>query len=322
MIPASTFDRALPFLNGAPGLTNGVGALKHQLGLTPRHGFDRGTGFVSIPGIADRCWRSSFLVDGAYVAKGKPRFVPKTRAEASACNTKEIASLASFFMVPSMGLTPARAAAAIPELTSVVEFLSTLEPPRFPGPIDRTLAATGRSVYANACAQCHGHYDNNLDRPKLELFPNWAGDVGTDRTRVDAFTSSLEAAARATLHGQTYIDVKTTGVTVAPLLPGLWASAPYFVNGSVPTIRHVLEPATRPVRFRVGGHDLDFQRLGIAGTSDARGDWQPLPGHQAFAGSVVIDTSSPGFSNRGHEREVNGLSAADRDALIEYLKLL
>ena len=31
----------------------------------------------------------------------------------------------------------------------------------------------------------------------------------------------------------------------APLLSGVWASAPYFVNGSVPTIRDLLEPADK-----------------------------------------------------------------------------
>ena len=36
----------------------------------------------------------------------------------------------------------------------------------------------------------------------------------------------------------------------------------------------------------------------------------------------MIDTTKPGFSNAGHEAEVSGLTDADRDALIEYLKLL
>ena len=105
-------------------------------------------------------------------------------------------------------------------------------------------------------------------------------------------------------------------------MSGVWASAPYFVNGSVPTIRHLLEPATRPVRFMVGGHRLDLDRLGIAGTATADGNWVYPEGYSPFSAPVTIDTTKPGFSNAGHTAEVSGLTAAERDALIEYLKLL
>ena len=95
-----------------------------------------------------------------------------------------------------------------------------------------------------------------------------------------------------------------------------------FWNGSVPTIRHLLEPATRPTRFIVGGHRLDLARLGIAGTATVDGNWVYPEGYQPFSAPVTIDTTKPGFSNAGHEAEVSGLTAAERDALIEYLKLL
>ncbi len=51
---SQTSDRALPFNNGAPGLTNGVAALKMQLGLASRHHYVDGAGFVSIPDLSDR----------------------------------------------------------------------------------------------------------------------------------------------------------------------------------------------------------------------------------------------------------------------------
>ena len=116
--------------------------------------------------------------------------------------------------------------------------------------------------------------------------------------------------------------VPPPSLTAAPPLSGVWASAPYFVNGSVPTIRHLLEPATRPTRFMVGGHRLDLARLGIAGTATVDGNWVYPEGYQPFSAPVTIDTTKPGFSNAGHEAEVSGLTAAERDALIEYLKLL
>ncbi len=315
-------DRPLPFPNGTPGSTNGVAALKHQLHLTPRDRFNDGAGFVSVPVLADRFWRSALLVDGAYAPKDHARFREIRGDEVKARDPQTLAAVASFFMVPSMGMSDVRVAAAIPELTEVMRWLRDFTPPPFPGPIDRSLAAAGRDVYARACASCHGSYDRSLDRPRLQSFPNWAGNVGTDRSRVEAFTPALAEAVKTTLHGRRYLDAESTGETMAPPLSGLWASAPYLVNGSVPTIRHLLEPATRPVRFMVGGHRLDLARLGIAGTALPDGGWVYPQGAEPFSAPVTIDTTKPGFSNAGHEAEVSGLSGADRDALIEYLKLL
>jgi mono/diheme cytochrome c family protein len=315
-------DRPLPFPNGTPGSTNGVAALKHQLHVTPRDRFHDGAGFVSIPVLADRFWRSALLADGAYASKNQVRFRAIGSDEVKARDPQELGAVASFFMVPSMGMSDVRAAAAIPELSEVMRWLRDLTPPPFPGPIDRSLAATGRAVYARACASCHGTYDASLDRPRLQSFPNWAGNVGTDRSRVEAFTPALADAVNTTLHGRKYMDAASTGQTTAPPLSGLWASAPYFVNGSVPTVRHLLEPQTRPIRFMVGGHRLDLARLGIAGTAMPDGSWIYPEDQQPFSAPVMIDTRKAGFSNAGHEAEVSGLSDADRDALIEYLKLL
>jgi mono/diheme cytochrome c family protein len=317
-----TYDRPLPFPNGVPGSTNGVAALKHQLKVTPHDRFNAGAGFVSIPVLADRFFRSAVLADGAYTPKGQTRFRAIGRDEANASDPKALAAVVSFFMVPIMGMSDIRVAAAIPDLTEVMRSVRDFVPPPYPGPIDQSMAAAGRDIYARACASCHGSYDSSLERPKLQSFPNWAGDVGTDRSRVDAFTPELNAAVKASLHGRRYLDAAATGKTAASPLAGLWASAPYFVNGSVPTVRHVLEPATRPVRFMVGGHRLDLARLGIAGVLTSDGSWVYPAGYQPFSAPVLIDTKQPGFSNAGHEAEVRSLTGAERDALIEYLKLL
>ena len=207
----ASIDRPLPFPNGVPGSTNGVAALKHQLHVTARDRFNDGAGFVSVPVLADRFWRSALLADGAYVAKGQPRFRAVAGEEAKARDPRELAAIASFFMVPSMGMSDVRVAAAIPELTEVMRWLRDFSAPPYPGPIDRSLAAVGRDVYARACATCHGSYDASIERPRLQSFPNWAGDVGTDRSRVEAFTPALTDAVRATLHGRSYLDAASTG---------------------------------------------------------------------------------------------------------------
>jgi len=315
-------DRPLPFFNGAPGLTNGVSAIKNMLGLSDPAKLDTRTGFVSIPALNDRFFRSAVLVDGAYTVKGSKRFTPKSRAAAKETPARPLAEIASLFLVPSMGLSPERAADAIPVLIDVAEYLRDLAPPRFPGPIDLALASRGRTVYDRSCAECHGTYDESRDRPKLISFPNWAGDVGSDDTRRKAFSDKLKLAIGKTLHSRKFLDVEATGQLAAPLLSGLWASAPYFANGSVPTVRHILEPKSRPKMFVTGGHALDFENLGVKLVTDASGFAVFPARYRPYSAPVRIDTSRPGFSNHGHEDQVSGLTAEERDGLLEFLKLL
>jgi mono/diheme cytochrome c family protein len=319
---SSSIDSPMPFKNGAPGLTNGVAALKLQLGIMSHNKRADGVGFVSIPDLADRNYRSALLADGAYTPKGTMRFRPIARAEAEIRDPQKLAAIASFFMVPTMGLTSERAAVAIPNLTIVMGYLARVRAPTFPGPIDLARASRGAEVYGRNCASCHGAYDDNLAPPQLLSFPNWAGSVGTDMSRSEAFSTALKTAIDKTHHGKHHLDAAATGVIAAPLLSGVWASAPYFTNGSVPTIRHLLEPETRPQRFVTGGHTLDLDRVGVGGKLSAIGTWEYPHGYSSYSQPALIDTTQAGYSNRGHEAEVLGLTADDRSDLIEYLKLL
>lgn len=90
-------------------------------------------------------------------------------------------------------------------------------------------------------------------------------------------------------------------------LDGIWASAPYLHNGSVPTLHDLLLPAAaRPARFSVGRWEYDPKKVGYV--SDGT-----VP--------FVVDTSVAGNSNRGHEYGTT-LSEEDRAALLSYLKTL
>lgn len=90
-------------------------------------------------------------------------------------------------------------------------------------------------------------------------------------------------------------------------LNGIWASAPYLHNGSVPTLHDLLlPPASRPARFSVGRWEYDPKNIGYV--SDGQ-----VP--------FVVDTTLPGNGNRGHEYGTK-LSEEDRLALLEYLKTL
>jgi hypothetical protein len=116
--------------------------------------------------------------------------------------------------------------------------------------------------------------------------------------------------------GRKYSDTTNRSVYRAKSLVGIWATAPYLHNGSVPTIYDLLRPAAlRPATFTLGTREYDPVKLGVqtaSGSSPAL-----APGQQAF----VFDTRIPGNWNTGHEWSFYpSLSDDDRYAIIEFLK--
>lgn len=113
-------------------------------------------------------------------------------------------------------------------------------------------------------------------------------------------------------------------------LNGVWATAPFLHNGSVPTLRHLLgDPHERPDEFLLGDPTFDPVNVGI--------DLKPVPktdGNYTRDGLFILRTTIPGNSNHGHEfRDRNAsipeqgrigpaLSEAEISALIEFLKTL
>jgi hypothetical protein len=125
----------------------------------------------------------------------------------------------------------------------------------------------------------------------------------------------------------------------APPLDGIWATAPYFHNGSVPTVYAVLNPDARPKYFRrrdsTGLDAYDPMRLGWKVEELPHGQTDgPVtsatpqlrdPARQAAAATFerrkIFDTTLPGKSNAGHPFG-QPLSDSERRAVIEYLKTL
>jgi hypothetical protein len=311
----------LPFVNGAPGLTNGVAALKMQLGVLPRDAHASQRGFTAIPELGDRGMRTSLLYDGAYAPAGFLADRAMTRADVTPAHLDGLAVVTAFFTVPSMGVHPDRARGHLGEAKDVFRFFDAYTPPRFPGRIDRTKARTGQGLYAGRCASCHGVYDASLSAPRLISFPNRVAPYDTDPVRAGVFTPDTAAAVKRSAYGDLLV-ARATGAYAAPLLSGVWMSAPYFHNGSVPTLRHVFHPGERPARFQIGGHRLNYALVGVDGRRAANGDWMYPRGYRPFSAPVLIDTRETGLSNAGHERDFEGLTAREIDALIEYLKLL
>jgi hypothetical protein len=103
------------------------------------------------------------------------------------------------------------------------------------------------------------------------------------------------------------------GIYKARPLNGIWATAPYLHNGSVPSLYQLLLPAKdRLATFSVGTRQFDPVNVGFR--TDA-------PGFPKFESHDADGKPVTGNSNEGHEYGTN-LSEEDRWALVEYLKTL
>jgi mono/diheme cytochrome c family protein len=309
----------LPFRNGGPGRSNGVEALKFQFGL-PAGGHPTASA-VSMPYIGEQRLRWSLLADGIYKRRADPRFGP--RALAAAASPAQTAEMVSFVTVPTLGLSPDKAVKTVDSMSDVMAYIAEYQPPKFPGAIDEAAAHRGAALYAR-CASCHGEFEERGGRLRLSSYPNrlsTVDEIGTDAARLDVVSPAVIAAVANTPSGR-YIEAAETRGYVAPALVGVWATAPYLHNGSVPTLAALMSPEDRPAKFWVGGHRLDFVKLGIASELNAAGEQAYPRDYLAWTVPRLFDTAEPGRSNRGHEREFEGLSAADKADLIEFLKQL
>lgn len=109
-----------------------------------------------------------------------------------------------------------------------------------------------------------------------------------------------------------YPDSKGGRVYPAKPLAGIWATAPYLMNGSVANMWDLLtDPRKRPQAFHLGSREYDTERLGYRTTPDPSG---PAP-------AWSLDTAEPANSNAGHVYGTN-LPDEDKWAVIEFLKVL
>lgn len=197
----------------------------------------------------------------------------------------------------------------------IYAWINAVEPPPYPGSVDQSLAQRGRLLYLRDCASCHGIGDSYPER----VIP--VDEVGTDPVRVDDMprTFKLHLGEGWFGHyGETPLFPDSGGYVAQPL-DGIWATAPYLHNGSVPTMWHLLTPSERPAIWTRSDAGYDHERLGVEtivveqmpeGLSD------PAERRRYY------QTDQRGFGNQGHAYPPSGLSETDRRALIEFLKTL
>lgn len=202
----------------------------------------------------------------------------------------------------------------------VYEYMMSLRPPVYAGPVVEPLAERGRTVFNDHCAECHGTYGAEPTYPNRVVAID---EVGTDPVRLEA----LPVAGRAK-YGRSWFahfgepeqqqTVADPEGYLAPPLDGVWASPPYFHNGSVPTLWHVLNPEERPVVWRRTAVGIDPQRVGF---QIEEVDRVPLDEPDIAVRRQYFDTRQFGKSAAGHDFPA-ALSAGERRAVLEYLKTL
>ena len=204
------------------------------------------------------------------------------------------------------GVTPATI--DLGRLKRVEDWLWDFPNPAYPYPVDEAKAARGKAVYEQHCASCHS-FEGALVGKVTPI-----EEIGTDRHRLDSYTYELLSNQQTLYSGYEWRFKsfrKTNGYANMPL-DGVWLRAPYLHNGSVPTLRDLLEaPEARPKQFFRGYDVFDQQRVGfVTNVAEERG-----------VKFFPFDTALPGNSNAGHVYGTN-LSAEEKDAVVEFMKKL
>ncbi len=195
-------------------------------------------------------------------------------------------------------------------MPDVLAYIYSLEAPKFTKPINQELAKKGEEIFTVNCSKCHGGRDS---------FPNLLIPGPVIRTDSLLYTSNYSAPQFVEWFNKSWF---TTGDHparlepfngyIAPPLDGIWATAPYLHNGSVPTLEALLDSRKRP-KYWSRDFDkpvYDYTRLG----------WVYKTHPQAGTPNSY-NTDLPGYSNAGHYFG-DRLTDGERTAVLEYLKTL
>lgn len=206
-----------------------------------------------------------------------------------------------------LGAPPKHNDEFLAEVRWLQAYVSAKRAPAYPFAIDDMKAARGKTVFDATCASCHTSPRTGTVVPLAE--------VGTDVNRIETWNEKAAREANAVVRD---MGIDRPGLVEAPLtgyvaafLDGIWLRAPYLHNGSVPTLRDLLEPAARRPQVFWRGYDLyDPNRVGFV-----------TQGAEAERIGTRHEVAAKGGGNGGHEFGTE-LSDEDKDALVEYLKTL
>ncbi len=194
----------------------------------------------------------------------------------------------------------------------VLAFINSIQAPKYPKTINENLAAKGKVIFGKNCSGCHGTYGQDGKYPNL-LIP--ASIIGTDSALYNSNYSSPQFVDWFNkswfIMGENPAQLVPYRGYIAPPLDGVWITAPYLHNGSVPTLEAVLNSSTRPQYWNrdFDKPEYDYEKNGWKYTAVA----SPSKG--------VYNTTLSGYGNYGHYFG-DKLNDKERKAVIEYLKTL
>ncbi|MDQ6608570.1 MAG: c-type cytochrome [Bacteroidota bacterium] len=198
-------------------------------------------------------------------------------------------------------------------MPDVLAYIYSLKPPVYPKPVDKTLAAKGKVLFEHNCSTCHGTYGNH------ESYPNYlipASVIKTDSALYKANYSSPQFIDWFNkswfTQGNHPAQLVPFEGYIAPPLDGIWVSAPYLHNGSVPTLEALLNSKVRPIYWSrdFDKPQYDYDKVGWKFSVEKKGE------------SVTIyNTTLTGYGNYGHYFG-DALTDNERKSVIEYLKTL
>jgi len=148
-------------------------------------------------------------------------------------------------------------------VAEIEQWILNTPAPEYPLEYDDALATAGSLLFEEHCAVCHESGRQNRMGTVIPL-----EEIQTDPSRTQAWTREAADLANELVANELGMArspmSKPYDGYVALQLDGLWLRAPYLHNGSVPTVRALLEkPECRPLSFYRGYDLLDQQNMGF-----------------------------------------------------------
>ncbi len=197
-------------------------------------------------------------------------------------------------------------------MPDVLSYIYSIQAPKYPKPIHKKLAAEGNQLFEQYCSKCHGSYGKEPTYPNL-LIPE--SMVGTDSMLIKSNYSNPQFVNWFNRSWFTKGDhparLEPYNGYIAPPLDGIWITAPYLHNGSVPNLEGVLNSKKRP---RYWTRDIQTNKYDL----QAPGCVYNVLGQPQ---NNCYNTDVPGYGNYGHTYG-DDLNDLERKAIIEYLKTL
>ncbi len=228
--------------------------------------------------------------------------------------TKNHRMLMQFILIPQNNAQKIKEWEA--DFADILAYIESLKAPHYRWEINEPLASHGKRIFNDNCARCHGTYGENPAYPEKTVPIT---ELKTDSVRLKSLPPAYRDALNLSWlsrYGKDPVVAAPTGY-VAPPLNGVWASAPYFHNGSVPTLWHVLHPDERPVIWKRTENGYDVNKVGLEIESFSV---MPAP-LSTMQKRMYFDTRKFGKKATGHTYP-NDLNQSQKQAVLEYLKTL